>query len=143
MQGGRGTGNHLDYGSGVQFITLHYNLQLTITYGSYSGEKKQTWTFKMYITFHQKGHLAKSGLEDYCKPVPLLKQVQDLLHKIKIVCTNRMMGASKATLHALNNRHIDFQDAPAYSGYYGCFCNFVAENKKDHSTWTISGVGVK
>ena len=67
------------------------------------------------------------------------KQVHHLLHKIRIDCNNRMMCASLATLFAPNNLHEDFHKASDYSGYYGYFCNFVAENKNDHSTWTIVG----
>ena len=43
----------------------------TIKNALYSGEKRN-WTFKMYVTLHQKSHQI---LEEYGKPVPLEKQV--------------------------------------------------------------------
>ena len=74
----------------------------TIKNASYSGEK-QNWTFEMYVTLHQKSH---QTLEEYGKPVPPTKQVQDLIDGIN--CSNRMTAAALATLLATNNLHEDF-----------------------------------
>ena len=101
----------------------------TIKNASYSGEKRN-WTFKMYVTLHQKSH---EILEEYGKPVPLAKQVRDLIDGID--CTNGMMATALATLLATNNLHEDFQVA---SGY---LCNFVAANKNENQSRNISGVG--
>ena len=84
----------------------------------------------MYVTLHQKSH---EILEEYGKPVPLAKQVRDLIDGID--CTNGMMATALATLLATNNLHEDFQVA---SGY---LCNFVAANKNENQSRNISGVG--
>ena len=101
----------------------------TIKNASYSGEKRN-WMFKMYVTLHQKSH---QTLEEYGKPVPPAKQVQDLINGIDR--SNGMMAAALATLLATNNLREDFQAA---SGY---LCNFVAANKSENQTRNISGVG--
>ena len=101
----------------------------TIKNASYSGEK-QNWTFEMFVTLHQKSH---QTLEEYGEPVPLAKQVQDLIDRINH--SNRMMAVALATLLATNNLHEDFQAA---SGYLS---NFVAANKNKNQTRNISSVG--
>ena len=101
----------------------------TIKTASYSGEK-HNWTFKMYVTIHQKSHQI---LEEYGKLVPPAKQVRDLINRIDR--SNRMMAAALATLLATNNLREDFQAA---SGY---LCNFVAANKSKNQARNISGVG--
>ena len=74
----------------------------TIKNASYSGEKRN-WTFEMYVTLHQKSH---QTLEEYGKPVPPPKQVQDLINGIDR--SNAMMAAALATLLATNNLREDF-----------------------------------
>ena len=101
----------------------------TIKNAFYSGEK-QKWTFEMYVTLHQKSH---QTLEEYGKPVPLAKQVRDLIDGIDR--SNGMMAAALATLLATKNLREDFQAA---SGY---LFNFVAANKSENQTRNISGVG--
>ena len=98
----------------------------TIKNASYSGEK-QNWTFEMYVTLHQKSH---QTLEEYGKPVPPAKQVQDLIDGINR--SNGMMAAALAALLATNNLCDNFQAA---SGY---LCNFVAANKSENQTRNIS-----
>ena len=101
----------------------------TIKNASYSVEK-QNWTFKMYVTLHQRSH---QTLEEYGEPVPPAKQVRDLINGIDR--SNGMMAAALATLLATNNLREDFQAA---SGY---LCNFVAANKNENQTRNISVVG--
>ena len=97
----------------------------TIKNASYSGEERN-WTFKIYVTLHQKSHQI---LEEFGEPVPPAKQVRDLIDRIDR--SNGMMAAALATLLASNNLQEDFQAA---SGY---LCNFVAANKNENQTRNI------
>ena len=80
----------------------------TIKKVSFSGEK-QNWTFKMYVTFHQKSHQI---LVEYCKPVSSAKQVWYLIYEINN--SIRIMATALATLLATSNLCEDFQAASCY-----------------------------
>ena len=100
----------------------------TIKNASYSGQK-QNWMINMYGTIHSKNH---QNLEEYGRLVPQTQQVRDQIDGIDY--SNKMMAAALATLLAANYL---CEDIPAAFGY---LCKFIADNKSETNTMSISGV---